>query len=157
MVRQVKYRQFGSLGPLRRYQIERDRRSCSKGRYHHRWEDRFLKSAWMADEVYPGVRFRVYIQLVFCSLFISADLFKLDQKVYWGESSLRRYRWDVSWAYHRNWYKNILLPIGNLTVYICVSPFSILSHRANLALNSRQSGFHVRQKQRTHPLCTRRM
>ena len=63
----------------------------------------------------------MYVQLVFRSLFISADLFKLDQKVYWGESSLRRYRWDVSWAYQRNWYKSILLPIGNLTVYICMS------------------------------------
>ena len=52
MVRQVKNCHLGSLGPLRRYQIERD---SSKGRYHHRWEDRFLKSARMADEVYPGV------------------------------------------------------------------------------------------------------
>ena len=50
--------QLGSLGPLYQcpYQIELDRRSCPKGRYHQLWEDRFEECKdGSIDEGYPVV------------------------------------------------------------------------------------------------------
>ena len=85
------------------YQIELDRRSCPKGRYHQLWEDLFEECKDSSiDEGYPGVeiivseavvnlvwylpgvaeRFGIYLQLVRRLLFISTDLIKLDQKVH---------------------------------------------------------------------------
>ena len=85
------------------YQIELDRRSCPKGRYHQLWEDRFEECKdGSIDEGYPVVeinmseavvdlawylpgvaeRFGMYAQLVRRLLFIGTDLIKLDQKVH---------------------------------------------------------------------------
>ena len=126
----------------------RDRRSCSKGGYHRRREDHF-EECTILFSIY-GCTFNLSSR----SLFISADLIRYIRKSI-EKSSFRRYWWD---AYHNTWCKGLFAADWKSHgIHLCFSPFSILFRHANLALDSRYSSSHIRQKQRTHPPCTRRM
>ena len=116
-----------------------DRQSCLKGWYHHWWEDHFEECT---------ILFSIYgymFNLSTCSLFISADLICYIGKSI-EKSSLWRYWWD---GYCNIWCKGVFAANWkSLSIHLCSSPFSILSHHANLALDSQYSSSHIWQKQK---------
>ena len=116
--------------------MSRDRRSCSKGWYHHRWEDH-SEECTILFSIY-GCTFNLSSR----SLFIYADLIRYIGKSI-EKSSLRRYWWN---AYHNTWCKGVFAADRKSHgIHLCFSPFSILFRHANLALDSRYSSCHIRQ------------